>query len=124
MSYQGKAALVTGASSGIGEAFARALAERSADVLLTALPGERDRLSEIARELSSRHHVRAQIVPLDLAEPGAAFRLKEAADELGFTPDTLVNCAGFGLIGRFAECPLDQQLQMIRLHVEATVALI
>jgi uncharacterized protein len=119
----GKAALVTGASSGIGEAFARELAARSLDVLLTALPDDDERLREIARELSSRHNIRADVVTLDLARDGAPLRLKQAADALGFEPDTLVNSAGFGVTGSFGDQPLEQQLAMVRLNVEAIVAL-
>jgi short-subunit dehydrogenase len=123
MTYRGKAALVTGASSGIGEAFARALAARSMDVLLTALPADRDRLDELAQDLSSRHHVRTAVIPMDLGESAGACRLQKAADELGFNPDTLVNSAGYGAIGSFGDIPLDQQLGIIRLNVEALVAL-
>src|SRR5262245_41961508 len=105
-SYRGDSALVTGASSGIGEAFARALAARGADVLLTALPEERDRLERVASELSAGHGVRTEIVAMDLSVPGGPEALVEAADGLGFEPGILVNCAGFGLGGRFAELPL------------------
>jgi short-subunit dehydrogenase len=123
LSYRGQAALVTGASSGIGEAFARALAARSVDVLLTSLPADQARLEEIAKEISSRHGVRAEVVTLDLAERGGASRLQEAADKLGFEPDILVNSAGYGALGRFSDGPFDQQLGMIRINVEALVAL-
>jgi hypothetical protein len=118
-----KAALVTGASSGIGEAFARALAERSADLLLTALPADRARLEQIAEELSSRHQVRTEVVTADLGAPDGALRVQQAADKLQFEPDTLVNSAGYGIVGRFGEGPLDEQLGMIRLNAEALVAL-
>jgi len=121
--YSGSSALVTGASSGIGEAFARALAEAGADVLLTALPDERDRLERIAGELSTRHSVRAEIIPMDLADPGGAEGLVEAADRIGFQPNVLINSAGLGIGGAFAEASLERQLAMIRVNVLALVAL-
>jgi short-subunit dehydrogenase len=118
-----RAAIVTGASSGIGEAFAHALAARSVDLLLSALPADEARLREIARELSSQHKIRAEVAACDLAEPDAATRLKCAADALGFEPDTLVNNAGFGVTGPFESVPFEQHLAMVRLNVEAVAAL-
>jgi short-subunit dehydrogenase len=118
-----RSAIVTGASSGIGEAFARKLASRSVDLLLTALPSEDARLREIARELAEQHQVRVEVVTMDLAEPGAAARLKGAADALGFEPDTLVNNAGHGVPGKFAMAELEQHVRTIRLNVETVAAL-
>jgi uncharacterized protein len=121
--YRAGAALVTGASSGIGEAFARALARRSADLLLSALPAEQAHLEALARELAERDGVRVEVVTFDLSEPDAALRLQRAADDLHFEPDMLVNSAGYGAVGRFGEGSLDEQLGMIRVNVEALVAL-
>jgi short-subunit dehydrogenase len=123
MKYRGRAALVTGASSGIGEAFARTLAARGMDVLLSALPEDDRRLRALGAELAERHCVRTELVSIDLAEPNSARRLQAAADDLGFQPDLLVNSAGFGGTGGFTELPLDVQLNMIRVNVEALVAL-
>ena len=123
MSAFGTAALVTGASSGIGEAFARALAAHSVDLLLTSLPEDQAALTGIARELSAQHRVRAEVVTADLSDPAGAVCLMEAVDALAFEPDTLVNSAGFGVIGRFDQAPLERQLAMIRVNVEALVAL-
>jgi short-subunit dehydrogenase len=121
--YRGGSALVTGASSGIGEAFARALAAGGADVLVTALPEDRARLEEIASELSASHGVRTEVVPTDLSAPDGPEFLVEAADRLGFEPSVLVNNAGFGVGGAFAEQPLDRQLAMLRVNVLALVAM-
>ena len=121
--YRGGSALVTGASSGIGEAFARALAAGGADVLLTALPDEPDRLEQIASELSASHGVRTEVVPMDLSAPDGPESLVEAADRLAFEPSVLVNSAGFGVGGAFADASLERQLAMIRLNVLALVAL-
>jgi short-subunit dehydrogenase len=121
--YGGRSALVTGASSGVGEAFARALAAEGAAVLLAALPEDGERLHAIAAELAKRHRVRTDVVPVDLSEPGAPGLLVEAADRLAFEPSVLVNSAGFGGVGAFAEQPLERQLEMIRVNVLALVAM-
>lgn len=121
--YRGGTAIVTGASSGIGEALARALAERGMSLLLVALPREEEALRRVADELAERHGIRAEIAPLDLTEVGAPERLLDRADEVGFVPDLLVNCAGIGVFGPFAMLPTESQVAMVRLNVEATVAL-
>ncbi len=121
--YRGSSALVTGASSGIGEAFARALAADGADLLLTALPEQLERLERIARELSASHGVRTEVVTMDLSAPDGPESLVKAADHLAFEPSVLVNSAGFGIGGAFAEQSVEKQLAMIRLNVLALVAL-
>jgi short-subunit dehydrogenase len=118
-----KTALVTGASSGIGEAFARNLAGQGVAILVTALPAESERLRALASELSMRNHVRTEVVTLDLAGRDAAWQLQAAADELAFEPDMLVNSAGIGAGGVFAGEPLERHLDMIHLNVEALVSL-
>jgi short-subunit dehydrogenase len=120
---RGGAALVTGASSGIGETFARTLAARGVDLLLTALPADGDRLDALAAELSGRHGVRALAAPVDLGERDGPGALRDRAAELGFTPDLLVNSAGLGAGGRFAEAPLEDQLRMVHVNTEALVRL-
>jgi uncharacterized protein len=121
--HRGGAALVTGASSGIGEAFARALAGRGVDVLLTALPREHERLEAIAHHLGDRHGVRCVTVATDLAERDGPAELQAAADECGFEPDLVVNSAGLGEAGRFSSAPLDDQMRMLHVNVEALVRL-
>lgn len=123
MPYQGKAALVTGASSGIGAAFARALAARGMDVLVTALPAERDQLCDLATDLVGRYHIRAEIVTLDLAQRDGARRLQSSADSRHFEPDMLVNCAGTGVVGALADVPLEKLLLTLDVNVAALVAL-
>jgi short-subunit dehydrogenase len=121
--HRGAAALVTGASSGIGEAFARALARRRVDVLLTALPREHERLDAIAHDLGDRHGVRCVTVALDLAEREGPAALQAAADELEFEPDLVVNSAGLGHAGRFSTADPDEQARMLHVNVEALVRL-
>jgi len=123
VAYGGNAALVTGASSGIGEAFARALTARGREVLLSGLPEDHTRLETIAGELRQQHHVRVEVAPFDLAEPDAAHRLQAAADALGFEPTLLVNSDGIGAGGVFAEAHLERHLQMVAVNIAALVAL-
>jgi short-subunit dehydrogenase len=113
-------ALITGGSSGIGEAFARALAARGLQLIVTGR--DEARLRAIVKALRDRHQVRVEPVVVELTEPDAPERLKTAADNLGLVPDVLVNNAGAGLIGTFAALPLDRQLDMVRVNVEALVA--
>ena len=112
---------MTGASSGIGEAFARALAARGMALLLAARSEER--LRAIADELVARYAVRVVVVPIDLATRDAAERLQTAADEQGFEPDLLVNNAGVGAFGPFAAVPVERQLEMVQVNVAALVGL-
>src|SRR5579863_8278256 len=114
-------ALVTGASSGIGEHFARALAARRRNLLLVAR--SRAKLESLAEELRRAHGVLAEALPFDLSAPGAAEALAAALGERGIEVDLLVNNAGFGRRGEFARLALDRQSEMIRLNVHAVVEL-
>lgn len=103
--------LVTGASSGIGRALAREFASHGYDVVLVARREEA--LQEVSRELKSRVH----LVPMDLARAGAGQALAHELRMRGVQVDVVVNNAGFGLQGEFADLPVDQQLEMIQLNV-------
>ena len=85
-------ALITGASSGIGAAFARELAMRGHDLVLTAR--RLDRIEALARELSAAHGIDARAIAADLADPSAPAALKAAIDAEGLAVDVLVNNAG------------------------------
>lgn len=110
-------ALVTGASSGIGEAFAEALAARGFPVVLVAR--RQDRLDALSARLREAYRVETVVVAMDLAAPGACERVREAvgAREVGF----LVNNAGFGFSGRFAERDAEADERMILLNCAAVV---
>ena len=109
-------ALITGASSGIGEQFARQLADRGYELILVAR--REDRLKKLADELPTKAHVITCDLGADAAElPG------QVVDQLGAEVDLLVNNAGFGLRGRFAELPAERQAEIVRVNCEAVVIL-
>ncbi len=112
---RGTRAIVTGASWGIGETFARELAARGADLLLVARSEER--LAALATELRTTHGIRVETVALDLGEADGPRRLCEEAAARDFEPTLLVNNAGVGVLGPFAELGVDRAREMIRLNV-------
>jgi short-subunit dehydrogenase len=120
MEFRGRWALVTGASMGIGEAFAWALAERGMDVVLCAR--SEDRLHKLADAIRTEQRVRTHVVAADLARPGAAAEAWARASE-GRDIHLLVNNAGFGLHGRFDALPLDRQSEMVALNCTALLEL-
>jgi uncharacterized protein len=113
--------LITGASSGIGEAFARKLAAQGRNVLLVAR--SEDKLITLCNELGRLHSIRAQYVAMDLTEPDAPARLFDEAQQRGLEIDLLINNAGFGAMAEFTKVPLERQLNMIDLNIKALVDL-
>ena len=113
--------LITGASSGIGEVFARKLAARGRNVLLVARSEEK--LVTLCNELGRSNSIRAQYVALDLSKPEAPARLFEEAEKRGLTVDMLINNAGFGSMDEFAKLDLARELNMIDLNVKSLVEL-
>jgi hypothetical protein len=111
--------LVTGASSGIGEAFARILAARGRTLVLVARRGER--LEKLSRELGGAS--KADFVALDLTRPDAGATLEAELTRRRLEVDLLVNNAGVGLTGPFPEMPLDRLLAMVDLNSRAVVEL-
>ncbi len=101
MDYRTHTTIITGASSGIGRAFAVALAARGSNVVLVAR--RLDRLADLAGELERDHAVTALPIALDLASPTAAADLRAAIDEAGLTVTGLINNAGFGSFGPFTD---------------------
>ena len=113
--------LITGASSGIGAAFARKLAARGRNVLLVAR--SEDKLIALCNELGRLTSIRAQYLALDLQQPDAAAQLFEETQKRELEIDMLINNAGFGSMGDFAKLDLDRELEMIQLNVRALVDL-
>jgi short-subunit dehydrogenase len=118
--FQGKWALVTGASSGIGAALARELAGCGAKLILTAR--RVDRLQALAAELAARG-AEVRIVPADLNDPAGPQQIYDATEADGLNVDILVNNAGLGQYGAFHQSPVEQELSQVRVNCEAVVRL-
>jgi uncharacterized protein len=117
----GQSVLVTGASMGIGVDLAECFAQGGYDLILTAR--SEAPLLELAARLSTSFGVRTQVFAVDLGERGGGARLAAAIAGAGLDVDVLVNNAGFGQAGAFAESQKDQQLGMIDLNDRALVEL-
>ncbi len=117
----GTTALVTGASSGIGKAYAQALAAEGLNLVLVAR--RKLLLDELAAALKSSHGVEVHTIAQDLSENDAADKVADTVATLGLEIDILINNAGFGSYGLFDELPLDRELEMIQLSCRAPVAL-
>jgi short-subunit dehydrogenase len=116
-----KTTLITGASSGIGETFARRLAAQGKNVLLVARSEEK--LASICNELGREHGVQAQYVAMDLTAEGAGARLFDETAKRGLEVETLINNAGFGSMGDFVKLDLATELKMVDLNIKALVDL-
>jgi short-subunit dehydrogenase len=115
-----KVAIVTGASSGIGEALAAAMAAQGTHVVLVARSAER--LTALAARIESAGG-RATVLPADLASPGAAQKLFDEVERRGLRVDTLVNNAGFGFYGPFENEPPAHLSEMLQVNVVALTEL-
>jgi short-subunit dehydrogenase len=113
--------LITGASSGIGLELARQFAEHGHALILTA-PVENE-LQRIADELEQTHQVPVQILAENLEDPDAPQRIFEAVKGEGQAVDILVNNAGLGYRARFWEYPIERDMAMLRVNIEAVVRL-
>lgn len=116
-----KTALVTGASAGIGEAFAQELAARQTNLVLVAR--SEDKLQQLSQKLQEQYKIQVDTVVQDLTEPAAATAVFNFVTEKGLTVDLLINNAGAGEYGDFVELDRENQLQMIQLDILALVDL-
>jgi len=116
-----RTALVTGASSGIGEAFAGVFAGEGFDVVLVAR--REDRLRTLAERLSAAHGVRAEVIVADLGQPDAVRDLCDTLDARGLRIDALVNNAGYGVPGTFLASDWPRHAAMLQLMVTAVCEL-
>ena len=114
-------ALVTGASSGLGGAMAAELARRGH--ALTLVARRADRLRDMAAALSGEHGVRVEWIAADLADAAERDRVPAEVEARGQVVDVLVNDAGIGTAGPFQELPVEKEVALVRLNVEAMVAL-
>jgi uncharacterized protein len=113
----GRTALVTGASAGIGAAFARHLASRGYDLILTARRA--DRLHALAAQLEAQHEITATVLPADLADAGAPRRVVDEIASRGLRVDVLINNAGYGVPGAFLHSTWDTHAAFLQLMVTA-----
>jgi short-subunit dehydrogenase len=119
--WQGKWALITGASAGIGRILARQLAARGAHLVLTAR--REDRLKALAAELRAAHGISLEVFAADLAQPATPDAIFAFTQAKNISVDLLVNNAGFGAYGQFDEIPLRRQLDMVQVNIAAVVHL-
>ena len=116
------AALVTGASAGIGSEIARLLADRGHSLVLVAR--RKDRLTALADELSDQYGVRVETIAADLGKPTPRSKIPGRIEELGLEVEILINNAGFATGGEpFHEADPERELEQVRVDVEAVVAL-
>ncbi len=117
MNTKHQAALITGASAGIGRELAKLFAKDHYDLILVARDGSR--LAQFADELQRQFGVSARSFPLDLTAPSAAQFLFDQLARENISVDVLVNNAGYGKLGTFAEVPLEESLGQIQLNITA-----
>ncbi|WP_267384803.1 SDR family NAD(P)-dependent oxidoreductase [Cyanobacterium sp. uoEpiScrs1] len=116
-----KTALITGASSGIGTAFAQELAMRQINLILVAR--SQDKLYQLAEQLQHQAPIKVEVIVQDLTEQQAAKQIYDIVEEKEISVDFLINNAGFGDYGEFAQRELPRQVEMIQLNIVALVEL-
>ncbi len=117
----GRTALVTGASSGIGKAFAELLADKGYTIVLTARRG--DRLDALAAELTQQHQVATHTIVADLSQPAASRQIAAELASRGLTIDLLVNNAGYGQPGSYLDVPWADHERFMQVMVSAVLDL-
>jgi hypothetical protein len=121
LSFDKKVVLITGASSGIGKAFAEALSARGANVILVAR--SRGKLTSLASEIRKQSKVKAEVIVADLSDPRAPARVHAAVTRKGYRVDVLINNAGFGTRGQFHTLSAEIEHKEIMLNTAAVVQL-
>lgn len=115
MDYKGKWALITGASAGIGHAYAHELAARGTNLILVAR--RQEKLSALANELIERHKIEADVIPANLASVEAAQQVFNEVEQRKRTVNILINNAGMGVYGNLGETDLTKNEELILLNV-------
>src|ERR1700674_5046555 len=119
--WSGKWALITGASAGIGVAFAKELSFGGTNLVLTAR--RKDRLEDLARGLAANYKINTEVIAADLADPSAPEKVFAFTKEKGIEIDLLINNAGFGHFGEFPSVDTQRLLEMVPLNCSAVVHL-
>jgi short-subunit dehydrogenase len=119
--WRGKWALITGASAGIGRAFALELAAGGTNLVLTAR--RRDRLAELSSELTTKYSIKTEICVADLAQSSGPAEVFAFTEGKGILVDLLINNAGFGAYGEFRNIEAARQAEMVQVNVVAVVHL-
>lgn len=119
--YTNRTALITGASSGIGEEFAQVLASNGMNLVLVAR--SEDKLRSLASEITARYGVRVEVVVADLSRENAALEVRRAVEERAVKVDWLINNAGFTTQGHFENIAMEQDHEQAMLNVVAVVDL-
>jgi uncharacterized protein len=114
-------ALITGASKGLGEDFARQLAAKGYNLVLVAR--SQDKLEALAAELTTKHGIKAEAIAADLTQPQACQKVFDQVQAMDWAIDLLINNAGFGDYGEFGTCDGSSQTSMVQLNVQALVDL-
>ncbi len=110
-------ALITGASGGLGEEFAKLFAQDGYDLVLVAR--NKERLQSIAKELEAKHRITAHVIVIDLSMPDAAEKLLKKLQRKNIAIHTLVNNAGFGAYGLFHKTTYEQEKQLLQVNIAA-----
>lgn len=120
-SFHGSTALITGASKGLGEAFAESLAARGANLVLVAR--SQQALTALAQRLEKKYSIQAVAISADLADPAEGERIVAELARRKLDVDLLINNAGYGVSGGFLSNPLDKELGQVTLNVGALLSL-
>ncbi|MEK8146638.1 SDR family NAD(P)-dependent oxidoreductase [Streptomyces sp. M10(2022)] len=120
--YTNTTAVVTGASKGLGEAYARELASRGAHLILVARSA--DALNTLAGQIRKAHSVRVDVIAADLSDRRSPQTVVNAIEKLGLDVDLLVNNAGMGSVGPFLGRPLEPNFQSVDVNVTALIGLV
>jgi short-subunit dehydrogenase len=114
-------ALITGASSGLGAEFAKLFAADGCDLVLIAR--RKERLERLAKELQAKHPIQVFVLAEDLSRPETPQRVFQDLSANEIEIDTVVNCAGFGLVGTVVELSLQRQLDTVEVNIAALTKL-
>ncbi|WP_165764666.1 SDR family NAD(P)-dependent oxidoreductase [Flavobacterium cyanobacteriorum] len=116
-----KYTLITGASSGIGLEMAKILAAEGNNLILVAR--SRDKLEQLKSELEPGHNIEVKIITKDLSVYEETLSVYDECNKCGYIVNVLINNAGFGLYGEFADTPLEDEIRMVSLNINAVLVL-